>query len=225
MRGQRVWLVDASPQNKSVTLTISREMRYDMIKKYMKQWIVILLVCILLVEVVRVGVLIVDRGEDKPSAETAGQESSAAAQYEPLPPDYSRPRREDGHIDWSRILEETGRGIPPRDYGYYDHPLEIEEFYAYVPWDEIYTDNPIFGDVVPDSATALDIAQRIVENYKSVGYYRDYRSRYVTYDPEYDLWIVSYSVNRPGDTMYSLSAQLHIAIRKSDGQIVKQWVW
>jgi len=79
---------------------------------------------------------------------------------------------------------------------------------------------PISDECVPNSDTAISIAQSIMLNFKKEGMFKDYSLQSVFFDTQDKIWIVSFYPDKKG---YA-GSDFHIAIRRDNAQVVKMWV-
>lgn len=78
-------------------------------------------------------------------------------------------------------------------------------------------------DIIPNETVAIKVAQPIFEVLRSGGE-EDYVPSKVAFDPEKEVWIVTYSYpNDPSADSSVLSWGFNIALQKKDGKVVKAW--
>ena len=89
-------------------------------------------------------------------------------------------------------------------------------------WDSF--EFPITAECVPDSETAIAVAEIILSNLQEQGYFPDYKTQSVFYDTEDNIWIVSFGDSSITETTAIAGSSFSIAIAKDDGRIIKMWV-
>lgn len=84
-------------------------------------------------------------------------------------------------------------------------------------WDTV--DFPVENDCVPDMETAIAVTSAILETFQKQGYFKDYEAQSVFYDTQDHIWFVTFA-----EEALTPGACFTIALRQSNGEVLKMWV-